>query len=290
MPFHYHKFQERVHAAARVKQMQNYGHGHGTKTCVFLAFCILVVAITNQAVAQSVEPHPRLANAPGEFVRLIDRGNVKMMVDDDRVQKASKTALTVFQFVIDYDFKFRHQLLGFDSQSQVWQANIVAWMEQPKVKLDHKIYLQSSFAPSSPWESKLLRHEFDHVAISTDPRLLKIIKRALQQRRQWVAKWEQASAPTEKDIRKSILEAFRSDVTSLEQMVQAQYDVLDKTSSQGLSAIPIRTDFFKQLYTVEGLNGCNYAMDDSMREYVKERLSNSASQKEVEGHYLFLTP
>ena len=75
-----------------------------------------------------------------------------------------------------------------------------------------------------------------------------------------------------------------------EQMVQAQYDVLDNASSQGLSDIPSRTGFFKQLYTVEGLDGCNYAMDDSMREYVREKLSNSASLREVEGHYLFLTP
>ena len=270
--------------------MQNYDHVHLTKNGILLAVCILVAALANQVIAQSVKPHPWMANAPGEFVRLINRGNVKMVLDDDCVQKAGKTALTVFLFVIDYDFKFRHRSLGFDNQSQVWQANIVAWMDQPKVKLDHKIYLQSTFAPSSPWESKLLRHEFDHVAISTDPRLLKIIKRALQQPRQWVAKWDQASAPTEKDIRKSILENFKSEVTSLEQMVQSQYDVLDKESSQGMSAIPSRTDFFKQLYTAEGLNQCNFMMDDSMREYVKERLSNPASQKEVDGHYLFLTP
>ena len=280
----------RFHGALRVKQMQIYGFSYLTKTCILLAVYIFIAAETNRVVAQAVVPHPWMAKAPGEFVRLIDRGNVKIVVDDDHVQKAGKTALTAFQFVIDYDFKFRHQLLGFDNQSQVWQANIVAWMDQPKVKLDHKIYLHSTFSPSSPWESKLLRHEFDHVAISTDPRLLKIIKRALQQRRQWVGKWEQASAPSEKDIRESILETLRSDVISLEQLVQSQYDVLDKESFQGLSEINIRTDFFRRLYTVEGLNQCNYEMDDTMREYVKERLSTPSSQKEVEGHYLFLTP
>ncbi len=270
--------------------MQNDHPKHVTKNFFLLAVSVLVATVTNQAVAQTVKLHPWMANAPGEFVRLIDRGNVKIVVDDERVQKAGKTALTVFQFVIDYDFKFRHQLLGFDSQSQVWQANIVAWMDQPKVKLDHQIYLQSTFSPSSPWESKLLRHEFDHVAISSDPRLIKIIKRALQKRKQWGAKWEQASAPTEKEIRKSILEAFRSDVTSLEQLVQSQYDALDKESFQGVTAIPSRTDFFKRLYTVEGLEQCNFVMDATMREYLKERLSNPASLKEVEGHYLFLTP
>lgn len=260
------------------------------KNCGAIAFFLLAAALSNQAVAQSNKPHPWLAEAPGEFVRLIDRGNVKILVDDDRIRNAGKTALTVFQFVIDYDFKFRHQLLGYDKQAQVWQAKIVAWMDQPKVKLDHKICIQSSFAPPSPWASKLLRHEFDHVAISTDPRLIKIIKRALQQRRQWVAKWEQTAAPTEQDVRKNILDNFVSEVTTLERLVQSQYDFLDKESYQGVSAINNRTDFFKRLYSVPGLDGCKYEMDDAMREFVKEKLSNLASQKEVEGHYLFLTP
>lgn len=270
--------------------MQDYGYPASMKNCMLLAFFLLVAALSNQAVAQSVKPHPWLADAPGEFVRLIDRGNVKLVVDDDRIRNEGKTALTVFQFVIDYDFKFRHQLLGYDKQSQVWQAKISAWMDKPKVKLDHKICIQSTFAPLSPWESKLLRHEFDHVAISTDPRLIKIIKRVLQQRRKWVAKWEQVAAPTEQDIRKNILETIVSEVTSLERLVQSQYDFLDKESYQGLSNISNRTDFFKRLYSVAGLDQCKYVMDDSMRESVKEILSNQASQKEVEGHYLFLTP
>ena len=272
--------------------MPIHGTPNFTMNCDLLAllFLLLMFSSPRPAVAQSIKPHPWLADARGEFVRLIDRGNVKIVVDDDRVRNAGKAALTVFQFVIDYDFKFRHQLLGYDKQAQVWQAKIVAWMDQPKVKLDHKICLQSTFAPPSPWESVLLRHEFDHVAISTDPRLIKIIKRALQQRRQWIAKWEQPTPPTEQDIRKNILETIVSEVTSLERLVQSQYDLLDKESNQGLSAINIRTDFFKRLYTVPGLDECKYEMDDAMREYVKGKLSNQASQKEVEAHYLFLTP
>ena len=270
--------------------MQNCVYSRLIKNCVTLALYLLVAASSNLAVAQSIKPHPWLADAPGEFVRLIDRGNVKIVVDDDRVRNAGKAALTVFQFVIDYDFKFRHQFLGYDKQTQVWQAKIVAWMDQPKVKLDHKICLQSTFAPPSPWESVLLRHEFDHVAISTDPRLIKIIKRALQQRRQWIAKWEQPTAPTEQDIRKNILETIVSEVTTLERLVQSQYDLLDKETNQGLSDISKRSEFFRRLYSLPRLDDCKYAMDDAMREYVKNKLSNQASQKEVEAHYLFLTP
>ncbi|HUP77339.1 MAG TPA: hypothetical protein VM260_02180, partial [Pirellula sp.] len=98
------------------------------KNCVLLALLLLLFSSSNPAVAQLVKPHPWLADAPGEFVRLIDRGNVKIVVEDDRVRNSGKAALTVFQFVIDYDFKFRHQLLGYDKQAQAWRARIVAWM------------------------------------------------------------------------------------------------------------------------------------------------------------------
>ncbi len=257
---------------------------------LLVAVCSLFDPTSHQVFAQSGKAHPWLATAPGEFVRLVDRGNVKIVVDDDRIRKSGKTALTLFQFNVDYDFKFRHQMLGYDQESHVWQAKIMAWIDQPKVRLDHTICIQSNFAPSSPWESRLLRHEFDHVAVSTDPRMLKIIKRELQQRRQWIGKWEQIGAPTEQDVRKSIFEAITAEVKSLEQLVQSQYDFLDQESNQGLSDINSRKDYFKRLYTVEGLERCKYLFNDGMREFVKEKLSNAASQKEVDGHYLFLTP
>ena len=270
--------------------MQLFGHPKHIYCVVLLAVCGLFAATSNQVFAQPGKAHPWLADAPGEFVRLIDRGNVKIVVDDDRIRKSGKTALTLFQFVVDYDFKFRHQVLGYDQESRVWQAKIMAWIDQPKVRLDHTICFQSNFAPALPWESKLLRHEFDHVAISTDPRMLKIIKRDLQQRRQWVGKWEQNGPPTEKDVRKNIIEAITAEVKTLEQLVQSQYDSLDQESNQGLSDINSRKDFFRRLYTVEGLERCKYFFNDGMREFVKEKLSNAATLKEVDGHYLFLTP
>ena len=274
----------------QVKHIHVSGTSNQILCGILVAVWLLVAATANQGIAQSGNAHPWLAAAPGEFVRLIDRGNVKIVVDDDRIRKSGKTALTLFQFVVDYDFKFRHQVLGFDKESRVWQAKIMAWIDQPKVRLDHTICIQSNFAPTSPWESKLLQHEFDHVAISTDPRMLKIIKRELQQRRQWVGKWEQNGAPTEQDVRKTIFEAITAEVKSLEQLVQSQYDVLDQESNQGLSDIHSRKDFFRRLYTVEGLERCKYVFNDGMREFVKVKLSNAASQKEVDGHYLFLVP
>jgi len=257
---------------------------------LLLTSWVLAISILNQAAAQSTQMLPWVADAPGEFVRLIDRGNVKIVVNDVLVQKAGKSALTTFRFIVDYDFKYRIQTLGYDRETNTWQSKIVAWMDQPKVKIEHKICLKADFHSESPWESKLLRHEFDHVAISSDPRLLKIIRRALQQRREWTGKWVQANPPSEQDVHLNILESITSEVKALEKLVQTQYDLLDMESSQGRTAIQSRSSFFQGLYTIEGIEKGKYAMTPSMREYVKQRLSIPLSLKEVETHYLFLKP
>ena len=255
-----------------------------------LAILNVVLSISATVSAQTTNTLPWAVDAPGEFVRLIDRGNVKIVVDDDLVKKAGKSALTVFKFVVDYDFKYRHQTIGYDRETNTWQSKIVAWMDQPKVKIEHKICLKSDFQPSSPWESKLLRHEFDHVAISSDPRMLKLMKWALQQRREWTGKWEQPNSPSEQDVRTAILESITVEVKALEKLVQSQYDTLDQESSQGMVAIGARTSFFKDLYSIEGIEKCKYSMTPLMREFVKRKLSIPSVQKEVEAHYLFLTP
>jgi hypothetical protein len=260
------------------------------KLCSLSWVLFLVIASINPCNAQQTTVHPWIAKAPGEFIRLIDRGNVSIVVDNERVRKAGKTALTLFHFVIDYDFKFRHQLLGYDEKTNAWQSQIVSWMDQPKVRLEHTICFQSTFTPNSPWDSRLLKHEFDHVAISSDPRLLKIIKRTLQQRKQWTAQWQQVDAPTEEDVKKKILENVVADVKSFEQLVQSQYDYLDKESGQGTSTIENRMAFFNSLYKQEGLERCKFQMDKSMKSFIKDKFSSSLNDSEVTEHYLFLTP
>jgi hypothetical protein len=261
-----------------------------TLSLMFLATFNLVLSISHPVAAQTIKALPWVAEAPGEFVRLIDRGNVRIVVDDELVKKAGKQALTLFKFVVAYDFKYRHQALGYDRETNTWQSKIEAWMDQPKIKIEHEICLKSDFQLSSPWESKLLRHEFDHVAISSDPRMLKIMKRVLQQRREWTAKWVQPNSPSEQDIRKTILESITTEVNALEKLVQTQYDILDRESSQGTAELQGRTSFFKGLYSIEGIEKCKYTLTPSMREFVKQKVSSPSILKDVETHYLFLTP
>jgi Cu/Ag efflux protein CusF len=267
-------------------------NSHSASLCHRVAIvAILVCCMTQEQrlLAQESKPHPWMASAPGEFVRLIDRGNVKITIDDERIAKAKKSALTLFQFSVKYDFKFRYEWIQGDPAETAWNARIIAWMDQPKVRLDHTICLQSTFQPREPWQSKLLKHEFDHVAISTDPRLVSIIQRVLQRRRNWVAKWEQDTQPSESDVRKRVQEEIDLEVKICEHMIQLQYDALDRESSDGLSDIRDRKPFFQELYSIQGLERCKFEYTDAIRSFVKEKLSSPTVESEVAKHYLFLS-
>lgn len=229
-----------------------------------------------------------IGNAPGEFVRLIDRGKVAILVNDEIVRQAGKSAITRFEFSVKYDFKFRYDWIQNLPLRDGWQAKIVAWIDKPQFKIEHKVYLQSTFAPSDPWQSKLLRHEFDHVSISTDPRLNKLIQRVLQRRRTFIAKWEQESMPKENEIRARIQEVIDLEIHEIENMIQIQYDLLDKESRDGIASIGSRKDFFNSLYTVPGLERCRFEYVEDVRGFVNEKLGSPAIQKEVDSHYLFL--
>lgn len=249
-----------------------------------------ITCLAQLGPAQSPKIHPWLAQAPGEFVRLIDRGNVQIKVDDEQIRLSGKSALTLFQFVADFDSKFKYEWMDSQPQNGLWKARIIAWMDAPTIRLEHTICIPSTYNPSEPWTSKLIKHEFDHVAISTDPRLVKIIQRVVQRRRIWVEQFEQTTMPSENDVRDRIRQEIAVEIKNCERMVQAQYDRLDKESSEGLSTIGNRFDFFLELYSVPGLERCQFAYVDEVRTWLKDKRLASSTKKDVEQHYLFLSP
>jgi hypothetical protein len=247
-----------------------------------LAIPVLWIEVLTDACTHAGEPHAWIASAPGEFVRLIDRGSVRIEVDDQRVNDANKAALTVFQFKTKYDSKFRYEWVAGD-QRDTWKARIVATLRECKVTLDHTIVLKSSFQPTEPWQTRLVKHEFDHVAISTDPRALKIIDRFLRRKRVWVAEWQQPDRPSENDVRDRLKEQVEADVKQIELLIQTQYDWLDQQSNEGLASLVDRFEFFNELYSPDGLKRCGFDTELMGSDHSKKR---DTSAQDIERHYL----
>ncbi len=99
----------------------------------------------------------------------------------------------------------------------------------------------------------LLLHEFDHVAISTDPRLLKLIQVLEWSQHLWSVDWEGNEDPTPSQVSEMVAERLSERRKAIEDLVNRYYRQLDQLSNNGLTNISDRRAFFLKLYTIESL-------------------------------------
>ncbi len=73
----------------------------------FLGTALFLCMLAATSYGQPSSPNRWLSEAPGEMVRLIDKGQVDIQIDDDKLRQTGKAALTIFRFALDFDYKFR---------------------------------------------------------------------------------------------------------------------------------------------------------------------------------------
>lgn len=236
--------------------------------------------------AETPEPHAWIATAPPAFARAIELGRVRIGTDDARLAQARKHALTVFRFHVEYRYRYslqREERIPEDLSRM--RAQVVAKITIKELELQHLIVLQTGFQPRDPWSTPLLRHEFDHVSISTDPRLVALARRVLQRPLRCQVEW-----PIEKDldhqtVDQAVNEGMSAQIAELERIVQANYDRLDKESLDGQANLSERDSFFIDLYAKEWLRKCEFKYLDVLRVSAQD-----SSDKDVREHYLLLDP
>jgi hypothetical protein len=198
------------------------------------------------------QPHPWLVDIPADLARLVDVGKVQIEVDEAAVKAAHRTAITEFSFQISYRMRYqpvasRKSVGANASTMHTVRFYDVDWSVQ------HRIALSEDYRPTKPWASALLRHEFDHVAVSTDPRLIAIVESLdgsevdvevdnLGDRQQHKA-----------SVARAVDEYVKRFRVSIEMLVMEKYKALDATSSDGMVLIGDRKSFFRDLYSHETL-------------------------------------
>jgi hypothetical protein len=231
------------------------------------------------------DAHPWLETAPEGLSRLAKLGRVRIGIDDERLRRARKQALTFFRIHAEtkYQYKVGDPKLD-DEDTDRMKARVRAKVRIPEMHLSHDLYFMSWMQPREPWADPLLLHEFDHVAISTDPRLRQIILRVLTAPLECWVRWPRGEMATREAIQEAVNAAMNDRIVELERLVQAQYDALDRQSRDGRDTIPDREPFFLQLYGVDSMRNCGFSFIDEVKGLIQEKPS-----KEVREHYGLLT-
>lgn len=235
-----------------------------------------------------------IASAPPGIQRLIDLGQVTLGIDDQELETRKKQGLTKFRFDYRYRYRFNHQEIPARSSGDPTELAIAATILLSEVKLTHKVLVGSKFKPEQPWKSRLLQHEFDHVSISTDPRLRILLRQVLgapmkfqlaQNPPDTEASGVPSAAPLEKRVDQQISQFMTQRVQEIERITQALNDRFDRESNNGAGRISQREEFFSSYYTAETLIELNFKYPEILEQYAKQIAK--ANWKE---HYAWNTP
>jgi hypothetical protein len=214
---------------------------------------------------------------PAHLARLVDKGKVRIEVNEAAVQAARRTAITEFSFQFQYHMRYRpassQKLSATDSPTKYSIRFFdTEWSFQ------HRISLSEDYRPIKPWASALLLHEFDHVAISTDPRLAAIIETFDDSQLIIEIQDNQDRRKLKAAVDQAVAEHVKKFQALIEKLVNDKYKKLDEKSSNGLIPIGERGSFFHDLYSIETLRSEAFPCLDQVSEAIANVREASINQ------------
>lgn len=104
--------------------------------------------------------------------RLLEVGRVKVEYYDLSKGRRGMGGLTKYWLRAHYKYDYRYKWRREGGERIV---SVKPTLRTVTVWTDHRVYIPDSYDRPGRWNRGLMRHEFEHVAISTDPRLKMLI-------------------------------------------------------------------------------------------------------------------
>ncbi|MDX1967358.1 MAG: hypothetical protein SFV23_09320 [Planctomycetaceae bacterium] len=214
---------------------------------IFSFTCALIMGGT---VGAELPPDP-----PPQMEALVTAGQVTIEYVSDPEFVELDRGNCEFQLEFARTFQYRFQTIR---RSRKPLVRITMTSIDPTVTVSHAIRMPAPYARPKPWESRLLRHEFDHVAVGCDPRaklLLKYLVRQLPPIEHPLQVGETADAVLCEKLINLELDRREDAVT---EVIRRSNQLLDALSRHGEINIPERAQFFAKLYTKEHLASLDF--------------------------------
>lgn len=194
---------------------------------------------------------------PAELAQLERDASVTYVEYDPRTEPREFPALTKYVFDIDRKYNWRYQQRPLPRGR--FQLDMELTITSVEIKIAHQIHLPRGWAPKDPIHRTLMLHEFDHVAISMDRRLVELAQSRLGQSIRLTRDIDTLDQRAIQAILEGIhQEDLERQVQALIRLVQHNYDRLDELTLHGSRPLPDRRLFFEGLYGRENLAAAGF--------------------------------
>lgn len=188
---------------------------------------------------------PSIATAPEEIAALIEGGNVTFESGDrdpsrepiDGPRIAAETRYrTAYHFESHSDWNLRRGSL-----------RIRVRFKQVRWSVSHVIWFRSPPSFDGFWDNRLVRHEFDHARISTDPRIEKLFRDRLEKLR-WIRRdIAPGDSVSDSEVDAIVEETVETIFNEVQDLVTIRYRELDRITRHGVLPLPVDGPFELQL-------------------------------------------
>ena len=207
---------------------------------------------------------------PPYFQKLIDTGNVEFEFYDPRSTRHEHRGHTQFHLHVANECSF-HRRWEVNRRRQ--HLTITLRIVNITYRLTNTIRLPERFDSDSDWRwnHSLVRHEFDHVAMSTDPRVRMLIEHLYG----GIRKIERTLPLGKKIDDRLTLDIVDEEIAPLRKAVLeallANQNLLDDVTRHGVRPIPDRAVFFRSLFTGANLREIEFPYLVEVADLVKTR-------------------
>ncbi len=160
------------------------------------------------------------------------------------------------RFELSYAYGYRYRVRRED-RGAGWRIAVTPEITG-RVALRHVVELPGAPDDTAAAARRLLHHELDHVAISTDGRVALILERLMASMGTLERDLPAGTRLTDSLVRSVVDEAVSARKAAVQALVQAGYDRLDSLTRHGLEPLPDRRAFFEGLYSRRGLEEARF--------------------------------
>ena len=231
--------------------------------CLSCIFSLAVAAGTEETAAY--------------FQKLIEAANVRFEYYDPQQQSYEHPAYTSFELKVRYRSTYQYTVSSGPRNSRV---AIRPRIEQIEISLENRIRLPDHLADESRWNSPLVQHEFDHVAMTIDPRLrmlmedihrgVSLVERTAEQGTVVDDDWVGGAIAAELELRRQ----------AVHEVLVANEARLDELTHHGRRPLENRRVFFQSLFQEKNLRENNFPYLSEVRS-----LLQTAAYQEAELPY-----
>jgi hypothetical protein len=151
-------------------------------------------------------------------------------------------------FFIDVDWKYNYNYKILQ-QGDARQLELTVIDLRLQFSERHVVQMPLAYHRADVWETQLLLHEFDHVALSGDQRIKLLLDEVCGNLPTITVKLAGDEKPDDAFLGERVNDEITRREKAVLNLVRANYLLLDKVSDHGRVPIPNREQFFAQLFT-----------------------------------------